>query len=101
MSLGLNTYSKVIPLTLLYKFDVLTLGKFLIFLDLQSPKVSPISLKFRLIHWSTNVVFLQISTKPMVSFANPQICEPYDLRHPISMIFALWSKNVHILHITP
>jgi hypothetical protein len=45
--------------------------------------------------------FLQIGPKLRVSFANLQICEPYDLRYLISMIFALRSKNVHILHITP
>jgi hypothetical protein len=47
------------------------------------------------------VAFLQISPKLMVSFANLKICEPYDLRYPISMIFALRSKSVHILQITP
>jgi hypothetical protein len=58
-------------------------------------------MKFRHSHWSTNVVFLQISPKLMVSFANLQIFEPYDLGYHISMIFALRSQNVHILHITP
>jgi hypothetical protein len=37
----------------------------------------------------------------MVSFANIQICEPYDLRYPNSMVFALRSKSVQHLHITP
>jgi hypothetical protein len=32
----------------------------------------------------------------MGSFANLQICEPYDLRYPNFMIFALRSKSVHI-----
>jgi hypothetical protein len=36
----------------------------------------------------------------MVSFANPQICELYDLRYLNSMVFALRSKNVQHLHIT-
>jgi hypothetical protein len=44
---------------------------------------------------------LQISPKLMVSFANLQICEPYDLRYPISMIFALRSKMCTLLQITP
>jgi hypothetical protein len=47
------------------------------------------------------VAFLQISPKLMVSFANPQICELYDLRYPNFMVFALRSKNVQHLHITP
>jgi hypothetical protein len=38
------------------------------------------------------VAFLQISPKLRVSFANLQICEPYDLRYLISMTFALRSK---------
>jgi hypothetical protein len=37
----------------------------------------------------------------MVSFASLQTCEPYDLRYPNSMFFALRSKSVHILQITP
>jgi hypothetical protein len=37
----------------------------------------------------------------MVFLANLQICEPYDLRYPNSMVFALGSKSVQHLHITP
>jgi hypothetical protein len=59
------------------------------------------SLKFRLSYWSTNVAFLQISPKLMASFANLQICEQYDLKYPISMIFALRSKMCTLLQITP
>jgi hypothetical protein len=53
------------------------------------------------------VAFLQISPKLMVSFTNLQICEPYDLGYPISMIFALRScitpgfkgqRRVHLIH---
>jgi hypothetical protein len=47
------------------------------------------------------VAFLQISPKLMVSFANLQTCELYDLRYPNSMVFALRSKSVQHLHITP
>jgi hypothetical protein len=47
------------------------------------------------------VAFLQIGPKLRVSFANFQIYEPYDLRYPNFMVFALRSKNVYILHITP
>jgi hypothetical protein len=47
------------------------------------------------------VAFLQISPKLRVSFANLQICEPHDLRYPISMIFALRSKMCILLQITP
>jgi hypothetical protein len=37
----------------------------------------------------------------MVSVANLQICEPYDLRYPNFMIFALKSKMCTLLQITP
>jgi hypothetical protein len=37
----------------------------------------------------------------MVSFANLQICEPYDLRYHNSMVFALRSKSVHIFTDNP
>jgi hypothetical protein len=47
------------------------------------------------------VAFLQISPKIMVSFANLQTCEPYDLRYPNSMVFPLRSKSVQNLQITP
>jgi hypothetical protein len=47
------------------------------------------------------VAFLQLGPNLMVSFANLQICEPYDLRYPDSMVFALGSKSVQHLHITP
>jgi hypothetical protein len=42
-----------------------------------------------------NCGFLQIGPKLRVSFANLQICEPYDLRYPSFMVFAFRSKNVH------
>jgi hypothetical protein len=44
VALGLTYLIKIVLLTWLYRFDVLTLGKFSIFLDLQSPKVNPLSL---------------------------------------------------------
>jgi hypothetical protein len=47
------------------------------------------------------VVFLQISPIHMVLFANLQICEPYDLRYPNRLVFALRSKSVQHLHKTP
>jgi hypothetical protein len=56
---------------------------------------------FKLNHWSTRVAFLQISPKLMASFENLQTCELYDLRYPNSMVFALMSKSVQHLHITP
>jgi hypothetical protein len=37
----------------------------------------------------------------MASFANLQIGKPYDLRYPIFMVFALRSKSMQHLHITP
>jgi hypothetical protein len=37
----------------------------------------------------------------MVLFVNPQISEPYDLRYPNSMVFALRSKSAQYLHKTP
>ena len=46
------------------------------------------------------MTFLQISPKLMVSFANLQICEPYDLRYPISMVFALRSKMCTFLDLS-
>jgi hypothetical protein len=79
----------------------LTLGKVLIIWKIQGSKVGPNALIFRLSYWSTNVAFLQISPKLMVLFANLQICEPYDLRYPTSMIFALRSKMCILLQITP
>jgi hypothetical protein len=39
------------------------------------------------------VAFLQFGPNLMVSFANLQICELYDLRYPNSMVFALRSKK--------
>ena len=57
--------------------------------------------EIRLSQKSSNVTLLQISPKLMVSFANLQICEPYDLRYPNSLVFALRSKSVQNLHITP
>jgi hypothetical protein len=47
------------------------------------------------------VAFLQLGPDLMVSFVNLQICEPHDLRYPNSMVFALRSKSVQNLHITP
>jgi hypothetical protein len=47
------------------------------------------------------VAFLQLGPNLMASFANLQICEPYDLRYPNSMVFALRSKSGQHLHITP
>jgi hypothetical protein len=47
------------------------------------------------------MAFLQISPKLMVSFANLQTCELYDLRYPNSMVFALRSKVCTFLQITP
>jgi hypothetical protein len=44
MTPRLNPYSKVVLLQELYKFDMLTLGKFFIFLKLQSFKVSLVQL---------------------------------------------------------
>jgi hypothetical protein len=40
----LGYLTRIVLLSKLYRFDVLTLGKFSIFLDLQCPKVSPTSL---------------------------------------------------------
>jgi hypothetical protein len=50
---------------------------------------------------STRVAFLQLGPNLMVSFANLQICEPYDSRYPNSIVFALRSKSGQYLHITP
>jgi hypothetical protein len=44
MTLRLNPYSKVVLLQELYEFNMLTLGKFFIFLKLQSSKVSLVQL---------------------------------------------------------
>jgi hypothetical protein len=44
---------------------------------------------------------LQISPIHIFWLVNLQTCEPFDMRYPISMIYALRSKNVKILHITP
>ena len=52
-------------------------------------------------HMITRVAFLHLCPNLMVSFANLQICEPYDLRYPNSMVFALRSKSGQHLHITP
>jgi hypothetical protein len=46
------------------------------------------------------VAFLHLGPNLMGSFANLQICEPYDLRYPNFMIFALRSKSGQHLHIT-
>jgi hypothetical protein len=80
---------------------MLTLGKFFVFLNLQSSKVSLVQLYFRLNHMITRVAFLQFGPNLMVSFANLQTCELYDLRYPNSTVFALRSKSVQHLHITP
>jgi hypothetical protein len=37
----------------------------------------------------------------MVSFAKLEICEPYDLRYPNTLVFALGSKSVHIFTYNP
>jgi hypothetical protein len=50
---------------------------------------------------TTRVAILHLGPNLMVSFANIQTCELYDLRYPISMIFALRSKSGQHLHITP
>jgi hypothetical protein len=47
------------------------------------------------------VAFLQLGPNLMVSFAYLQIYELYDLRYPNSMVFALRSRSVQHLHITP
>jgi hypothetical protein len=47
------------------------------------------------------VAFLQLGPNLMVSFANLQIGEPYNLRYPNPMVFALRSKSVQHLYITP
>jgi hypothetical protein len=44
MTPRLNPYSKVVLLQEPYKFDMLTLGKFFVFLKLQSSKVSLVQL---------------------------------------------------------
>jgi hypothetical protein len=44
MTPRLNPYSKVVLLQELYEFNMLTLGKFFIFLKLQSSKVSLVQL---------------------------------------------------------
>jgi hypothetical protein len=56
---------------------------------LQGPKVEPITLKFRLGQKSSSVALLQISPNLKVLLANSHICEPYNLRHPTFMVFAL------------
>jgi hypothetical protein len=45
--------------------------------------------------------FLQINPIHIFLLVNLQTCEPYDMRYPISMIFALRSKSGQHLHITP
>jgi hypothetical protein len=75
---------------------VLTLGKFLIIWKIQGSKVGLNALIFRLSYMITKVVFLLLGPNLMGSFVNLQICEPYDLRYPNVMIFALRSKSVHI-----
>jgi hypothetical protein len=47
------------------------------------------------------VSFLQTSPNFIIWFANPQMCETYDLRCPNTLDFALWSKSVQDLHIAP
>jgi hypothetical protein len=37
----------------------------------------------------------------MICFAIPQRCEPYDLRYPNTLVFALGSKRAQILHLAP
>ena len=68
---------------------------------MHGPKVSLNQLYFRLNHMITRVAFLHLGPNLMVSFVNLQICEPYDLRYPNSMVFALRSKSGQHLHITP
>jgi signal transduction protein with GAF and PtsI domain len=80
---------------------MLTLGKFLIFFKTTELQSQPCALSFKLNHLNTRVAFLQFGSNLMVSFANPQICELYDLMYPNSMVFALRSKSVQHLHITP
>jgi hypothetical protein len=101
MTPRLNPYSKVVLLQELYKFDMLTLGKFFIFLKLQSSKVSLVQLFSVLATWEELRGFLQISPIHIFWLANLQICEPYELRYPNTLIFALRSKSVQKLHITP
>jgi hypothetical protein len=67
-------------------------------LKLQGFKLDPISMIFA--NFSLSLIkelngLLQISPHLVVSIANFQLCEPYNLGYPISMIFALRSKNVH------
>jgi hypothetical protein len=45
--------------------------------------------------------FLQISPIHTFWLVNLQTCEPFDMRYPISMIFALRSKMCTFLQITP
>jgi hypothetical protein len=80
---------------------VLTLGKFLVIWKIQGSKVGPNALIFKLSYMITKMAFLHLGPNLMGSFANLQICEPYDLRYPNFMIFALRSKSVHIFKITP
>jgi hypothetical protein len=47
------------------------------------------------------VTFLHLGPNLVVSFANLQTCELYDLRYPNSMVFALRSKVCTFLQITP
>jgi hypothetical protein len=61
MVLGLNLYSKVVPLKWLYKLDVLTLGKLLIIWKIQASKVGPNALKVKLSSIGFEWCFLQIS----------------------------------------
>jgi hypothetical protein len=44
---------------------------------------------------------LQISTIYTFWLVNLQTCEPFDMRYPIAMIFALRSKMCTFLQITP
>jgi hypothetical protein len=96
MTPRINPYSKVVLLQELYKFDMLTLGKFFVFLKLQSSKVSLVQLYFRLIHIITRVAFLHLGPNLMVSFVNLQICDPYDLGTLIALFFHLGPKVCNI-----
>ena len=73
----------------------------LIIWKIQGSKVGPNALIFRLSYMITKVAFLHLGPNLMGSFANPQICEPYDLRYPNVMMFALRSKSVHIFTDNP
>jgi hypothetical protein len=52
-------------------FDVLTLSKFLVFLEIQSSKVSLIKLNLDLDTWMYGVPFLQISPNFIIWLGNP------------------------------